>query len=292
MKFKVIILVLMAFVLNACGQNGVAPRQGDHTNLYVANGNGIIGGVLVESTDPISARTALLIDIYRGSICSASILNASWLLTAAHCVVGVEPASLLVAYTGSLQDVVAGKYREDLRGVAEIHVHPIFIDTVNKINELAQKAKEEGRELTNEEIDAITDWGDIALIRINGTMPSTKTPVALMDSSKSLYKGQSVVLAGYGRTGPDMNAPSGELRKVSVNIAEPVWGQSEVLVHNSGGTGACYGDSGGPAYLFANGEYFLFGVTSRGVGGTGCDKFAVYTSAITYSPWIKSIAGL
>lgn len=290
MKFKGFIFVLAAFVLSACSQFGGTPSQGDHSNLFIANGNGIIGGVPVASNDPISARTALLIDIHQGSICSTSILNESWLLTAAHCVVASEPGSLLVAFTGSLQDFVEGRYHEDVRTVAEIQIHPQFVVTINKINAMAEKAKEEGRDLTNEEIDSVTDWGDIAVIRINGTMPKSKVPVTLMGSGLALSKGQEVVLAGYGRTAPGMDAPAGELRKVSVNIAEPVWGQTEVLVHNSG-TGACYGDSGGPAYVFANGQYFLFGVTSRGVGGVSCQYYTVYTSALVYASWIRSITG-
>ena len=290
MKFKGFLLVFSAFILSACGQFGGAPGQENNPNLFISNGNGIIGGVPVASEDPISARTALLIDIHQGSICSTSILNDRWLLTAAHCVVTSDTSSLLVAYTGSLQDFVEGRYHEDIRTVAEIHIHPQFVVTINKINEMANKAKEEGRDLTNEEIDSVTDWGDIAVIRINGTMPKSKTPVTLMDPKYTLNKGQSVVLAGYGRTAPGMEAPAGELRKVSVNVAEPLWGQTEILVHNSG-AGACYGDSGGPAYLYVDGQYLLFGVTSRGVGGASCEYFTVYTSAVSYAAWIGSLTG-
>ncbi len=286
MKFKSLVFALTALLLSACSRlDGAANQPAD---VFVADGKGIIGGEAVEDDDPIASRTALLINLYHGSICTVSILNEEWLLTAAHCVVDVEPKGFHVAFTGSFYDYILGLHQEDVRLVENYFVHPAFVETIDKINEMVDKAKEEGRELTKEEVDSLTDWGDIALIRIQGKIPASKTPVALMDPATVLEKGQAVVLAGYGRTGTEWDEVGGELRKVTVTISEPAWGKTEVLLNNSG-TGACYGDSGGPAYVYVGGEYRLFGVTSRGVGGSGCDHFSVYTNAVSYLNWIRHI---
>jgi hypothetical protein len=48
--------------------------------------------------------------------------------------------------------------------------------------------------------------------------------------------------------------------------------------------GTCSGDSGGPAFLKKNNEYFLMGVTSR--GSALCNEVGVYTNALYYKTWI------
>src|SRR5690606_14563682 len=107
-----------------------------------------------------------------------------WILTAAHCVMELEPKSVLVAFTSSLgdalpdspQEIEEFKNRDDVRSISEIHIHPLFIRTMNIFKEMVSQAEKEGRELTLKETESVTDWGDIALIRINGSIPSTKKP--------------------------------------------------------------------------------------------------------------------
>ena len=284
------ILFLSALLtLVACSQNGNSFNSGA---IQTSGGDGIIGGEVVSSGDPIAAMTGLLIDIRRGSICTVSILSSEWVLTAGHCVADSQQGSLLVSFTGTLQDVVGGMHREDIRRVTEVKIHPRFVETMQLLNEMFKQAKAEGRELTIADLDAVKDWADLALLRIEGGLPSTKRPAQFMPPTYPLYKNQTVTLAGYGRTGTDKGSPSGELRKVNVLVAEGVWGKSEVLFQNTG-KGACHGDSGGPAYINYGGQYYLFGVTSRGVGDGGkCDNQVAYTNATHYFDWIRSVSTL
>ena len=92
----------------------------------------------------------------------------------------------------------------------------------------------------------------------------------------------------------DESSSYGSLNKDDVLVAEPIWGSTEVMLDQTGGKGACHGDSGGPAYAMVNGQMQLFGITSRGVGdGTGpqCTHFSVYTNASAYASWIAGIIG-
>ncbi len=63
---------------------------------------------------------------------------------------------------------------------------------------------------------------------------------------------------------------------------------SEASLDQRRGTGACHGDSGGPAYLALEGGYALWGVTSRGLNDPNddCSQFAIYTKAMPYANWI------
>jgi secreted trypsin-like serine protease len=78
---------------------------------------------------------------------------------------------------------------------------------------------------------------------------------------------------------------SGTLRKTAVKIFEPQFGGSEVVLDQREGTGACNGDSGGPAYILVNGQLQLFGITSR--GNVTCDVFAVYTNILAHQKFIE-----
>ncbi len=285
MKVKALVYVLAALALGAC--NKFEWAAGLKAPVSVADGHRIVGGVQVESDEPIAARTALLINKGFESFCSASILNEEWIVTAAHCVVDVPPYEFFVAFTGSYHDYAWGLYQDDVREVEAIHVHPAYHETLAKLSAIYLKFIETGNMPSDEEFDALRNYGDIALVRIKGKIPSSKIPATLLDPSISLEQGQAVVLAGYGRTEPDAE-DGGVLRKVTVTIADPNWSATEVLLHNSG-AGACFGDSGGPAYVYARGQYYLFGVTSRGVKGQDCGYFTAYTNLLSYLDWINSL---
>jgi secreted trypsin-like serine protease len=53
--------------------------------------------------------------------------------------------------------------------------------------------------------------------------------------------------------------------------------------------GTCSGDSGGPAYIEKDGQFYLFGITSRGT--YFCDDSGVYTNALSYTKWIQDTMG-
>ncbi len=59
------------------------------------------------------------------------------------------------------------------------------------------------------------------------------------------------------------------------------------------GSGACYGDSGGPSFRQVNGRWELTGATSRGGGSSrNCAEApAIYTSVVAHKSWIDQNTG-
>ena len=57
------------------------------------------------------------------------------------------------------------------------------------------------------------------------------------------------------------------------------YNETEVVFDQQHGKASCEGDSGGPAYIQVEGQYRLFGVTSRGT--RGCNGYVVYSDVTT-----------
>jgi secreted trypsin-like serine protease len=143
------------------------------------------------------------------------------------------------------------------------------------------------------------DWGDVAVVKFEGTAPAPYQPIKL--ETVSLVKtNDTVVLAGYGRT--TAAEPSngrdgvGVLRSVDQTLLQVPYGQTEILI-NIKDKGPCSGDSGGPAFIEQNGELIQVGIASRltnhditpGTKDTyTCSVDLVYSHVSVYVPWIQS----
>lgn len=76
-------------------------------------------------------------------------------------------------------------------------------------------------------------------------------------------KGMEVTLLGYGCTKPGGGGGNdGVLRKGLSTIID--FRNYDIVTRKPGGAASCYGDSGGPAYLVKEGNYFLVGLDSKG----------------------------
>jgi secreted trypsin-like serine protease len=257
--------------------------------------SGIIGGTAVASDSDIGHHTVLLIDTARGAMCTASILNSRWLITAAHCVSGADLGSLVIGFDGSLDHLMSHVSRANARLVEKAVVQPRYAETQAKLAALQKAATDAGRNFDQSELDQVKDWGDLALVKIDQELPLPYTPATLLSPAETLVKGQIVALAGYGRTGSSDDTPSGNLMQVDVPVGDPMWGSSEVLTNQTQGKGACHGDSGGPAYARVGGMLQLFGVTSRGMGdhsGDECVHSGVYTNINAYRAWVDATIAL
>ena len=125
-----------------------------------------------------NSTVGILMDYGGGQrfVCSGTLVNATSVVTAAHCVsdgTKARPLSTTVFFTNRTDDpnVYAGGAGIDQRSVGHIAVNPLYSGEV-------------------------VDQNDIAILRLNQAAPSYATPSAL--SSLSDLTGFEHIIAGYG----------------------------------------------------------------------------------------------
>lgn len=249
--------------LSACSpkklteQNKKTEHLAELSNLFL-NTSEIIGGENLSPIHKISSHIVALYDLAEGGLCTGSIIAEDIILTAGHCI-PANPASLVVLFGVNAQNAVI--YRQALFAGA----HKNFLP------------KEAG------------NWSDIGLVYFDGGLPEGYSPVTILEDDILLQKGTQTELAGYGLSDGVNKTGSGVLRHTVVSIDDPGFQFGEVTLDQTKGTGACHGDSGGPAFIVENSQIKLWGVTSRGERDPNddCSQFAVYTNAHTYLGWIS-----
>lgn len=223
------------------------------------------------------------------SFCGATYIGGKWLVTAAHCVVDVHEEALFVNVGG--HDLSVDKNR--VLGVSRIIVH----DDYNP--------------------DLLGN--DIALIELNG-VPTDISPAliaseAILDSAVidqasvfALGRGQQVgFLPGED---PQLSAGPPQLFELKVNLrsndacntainnhAVSADGSILDLVKDdmvcagtpTGEVGTCFGDSGGPLILKQNGQNYLVGITSWGLGCAAPGLYDVFSRASYFKSLIERV---
>lgn len=243
-----------------------APKETDHQELSsTGDESQIINGQNVQEGDEIAKTTVAIHNLKQQFICTGSIIASNIILTAAHCIEG-QPKDYAVVFERNVDDLKLVPH-----AVESFVAHEGF----------------DGDNIFREK-----DTKDIALIKLAENIPSTHKVIPFLASTSSLKKGYQVILAGYGLNRVSQNifgeltgSGDGVLRKTKVRIQNPRYSPTEIQLDQTRNTGACNGDSGGPAYLSVNGQLFLWGVTSRGT--VGCHKDVIYTNALAHSQWIQ-----
>jgi secreted trypsin-like serine protease len=115
--------------------------------------------------------------------------------------------------------------------------------------------------------------------------------------------GRDVTIAGFGLTSYRGAEPNSRLHQATLLIADPACAGDPACEPSiapggefiAGGRGldACFGDSGGPAYVDAPGGPALAGVTSRALSrpGAPCSGGGIYVRADRVAPWIERVTG-
>jgi secreted trypsin-like serine protease len=224
------------------------------------------GGSLVAPEDPVYTSTVL---IQIGSeFCSGTLISADLIVTAAHCMTQ-GPSQTTPAPLASVRVSFPGSTDPDgtVRFVSGFEVNPTWI----------QRSTQE------------KDRADIAVIRVVGYIPPIYRPADTWPGTVPLQAGSEVILAGFGEVQAlDSESTAGVLRKASVAVQDPDFDQTEVMLDQSQGAGACYGDSGGPAFLESDGMDYFWGVASR--GDSDCTRRVFYTRVAAYWDWLKQAA--
>lgn len=222
-----------------------------------AGAHAIVGGQ--PATQPYPHMAQLRVD--GDFLCGASLVRASWVLTAAHCVVDDEGAPLAAGrFT-----VVLGRQRLSAPGgiehaVAEVRPHP----------------------------DYAGNGYDLALLRLEQRSGLAPIAIAGPEQRSTWAPGVAATVTGWGATNSGGEA-SDELREVQVTIRtddECASSSASLLGYEpatqlcagepAGGRDSCQGDSGGPLTVPAGAATVLAGVVSSGVGCALPFSYGIY----------------
>lgn len=288
--------VLGLLTATACAPQG--------QNAAIGNsGSGIIGGTTVKEGDPIAKSiVGLVMEINANNssqsaylsrkkkptpgsqpsdpgqgrqmyaICTGTLVTENVILTAAHCMDADISKAVVVFgddFSAAFDKNATKKPSIETRQVVNWSINPLWARAKN--------------EQFNE--------GDTAVVKFDGSLPEGYAPAQILPDASALRNGADVVVAGYGadrKISGDANtsgdsAGVGTLRKVTVQIVNAKISQTEMEIGARQKT-VCHGDSGGPSFIELNGEYYLWGVTSRG----DCQQESIQTNILAYlDNWLK-----
>ena len=266
MNARALVRALTAFVIAVAMLTGQVVAPG-------APAQAVVGG------DPIPIEQvpwqAVVYVEADNRLCGGAIVDASWIVTAAHCVVGFS-GSQVDAHIGITE--LRQRTAENAVDVAEVIVHPSW--------------------------DANRFRNDIALLRLAApiNLDSSRQPIALpvgLDAAEWPAAGTPASISGWGATvfdGPASNV----LRGAALQI---LGGPGEVECGRYGGdfdtaveicaglpdasVDSCQGDSGSPLVVGVGGLPILAGLTSVGFECARVGFPGIYTRVSTFLPWLQ-----
>ncbi|TPK84877.1 serine protease [Mesorhizobium sp. B2-4-13] len=242
--------------------------------------NKIVGGVpsvLGELPWQVSLGISWIASPAEAHFCGGSIFNEKWIITAAHCVDGNTPASIIVT-AGTIDLTQPGQ---------RLNINRIIVKD-----------------------GYVTPSGgsDIALLELTDTLKldaSTASPISVLTAAEEtteLAEGASLKTSGFGykeqggQVSAILNVVTVPL--VSSNVCNSTLSYDGKIAGDmicagiaEGGKDSCQGDSGGPLTTMTPTPR-LAGIVSWGKGCAQPLKYGVYARVASFTSWIDAcIAG-
>ncbi|WP_413558148.1 S1 family peptidase [Bdellovibrio sp. HCB209] len=271
---KLILIALSTMALAAC-----QPHGSDSLNLNEQVG--VINGTKVSARTTAAAKSVVLIEVLgptgiARTFCSATLVGANTILTAAHCFdkkYVTDFSSFRVVFANQTGVTNSGLVR---RGVF-YKQHPDY-NSNGRYNQ------------------------DIAIAIFEGKLPYGFVPAKMDSDVGANYAKNTLYVYGYGRSrdytgkkGENLRDSVGILHRGVVRVADD-YNQLETLylTNRVGSTSyLCQGDSGGPHFYSNNGVTKVVGVTSATYGKVlpngqhSCMDFSQATKVAMNYSWFK-----
>ncbi|WP_155060294.1 S1 family peptidase [Streptomyces blattellae] len=217
----------------------------------------IVGGTTTTTTAyPFMMQ---ITDASQDQFCGGTLVSATKVVTAAHCMVGETTSSVRVVGGRTYLNGTNGTVSR----VTDIWINPDYTDATN--------------------------GDDVAVLTLATSMPYTTAPYVSADDTDVYATGATARIIGWGTT-TSGGSSSNQLRTATVPIVSDSscgssygssFVQSDMVCagYEDGGVDTCQGDSGGP--LLIGGA--LAGITSWGEGCAQAGYPGVYTRLTTFS---------
>ncbi|PVZ99130.1 hypothetical protein BB558_004861 [Smittium angustum] len=279
MKFSTLSTVFMAISATVFAQNSTDTSD----DVVIAN---IINGKAASTV-----QYPFISQIFRdfgnkqfSFICTGSLIDQNYIVTAGHCVndenYNLLGSNLFKVYAGS--ETLLSPTDKRLRTVTKIYTHGYS----SKTPEL-----------------------DIAILKLSSPITAAEaTPVKFY--AYKINDNLPVEVAGFGVTNYGSNTPSNQLLKTLISVSSSQnctdygvnWSSNsgpQICSESYTGNDSCQGDSGGPLVAKINGNRVLVGVTSWGTNKDsnsnvlcGENVIAYYTRSGYFLTWIASVLGV